>query len=405
MNQAERQKAIKQFIAEVDWEAYDYTKARGANMKFPDFTEAEMATKEPWPAKHFNKTSEWNCVHVADLNQIQEGAERRLFALYGVPVEWPRKEDDPDALYELLDGLDTDRSDGGEAWVEAMDTHGLVNDEHYQWVRGRSLGFPEALQDYEKAKQAIVLIDAALASGEGVEELFTDYCFRDEQHYAYFKKRVQKAKQKAWSAVNAVLEQTHKKLDERLEKNKAALSNELGPYKGVSLEDWALANAKLAQGGALEGLLKAMRIERPLWDEVNAEWNGRMSRDTTATIATVYGQAFTGAGQGQFGAAGKGVAASMKAGSGKDVKSGEPISFEAWVKIQAHMTAASAQGVDPNALLKQYKMTAADWGTAGGYWALKMGSNPMEYLEKFQVLSAKYAQAFATGQAGSDIDF
>jgi len=78
-------------------------------------------------------------------------------------------------------------------------------------------------------------------------------------------------------------------------------------------------------------------------------------------------------------------------GHGKDVAGADPISFEEWIKIQAHITAALAQGIDPNALLAQYKMNAADWGTAGGYWSMKMGSNPAQYLEQYQVLSAKYA--------------
>jgi hypothetical protein len=201
----ERKAKIKQFLAEVDWATYDYSKAAGANLAFPDFTDAQLAANAPWLSKRSNKTSEWAQLHVPDLNQIQDGAERRLFALYGVPIEWPNRKDAPDALNELLDGLETDRSDGGKAWVEAMDTHGLVNEEHYLWVRGRSLGFPDALRDYAKAQEAIVLIDAALASHQGLDELFTDYNFRDEQHYAYVKTRVQKAKDKAWRHFNVRL--------------------------------------------------------------------------------------------------------------------------------------------------------------------------------------------------------
>ena len=173
----------------------------------------------------------------------------------------------------------------------------------------------------------------------------------------------------------------------------------------MSLEDWAGANAQLAQAKPLAHILKVLNLEQPKWDAINAEWMARMSRDTTATIATVYGQAFTGAGQGKFAAAAKAVSTSMKSGSGKDVKGDEPISFEDWIKIQAHMNAALAQGIDPNALLKKYDLNAADWGAAGGYWALKMSSNPMEYMDKYQVLTTKYATAFTGAKAGSDIDF
>lgn len=405
MNADERRQWIQDFLEEVDWETYDYTTAPGADMKFPDFTEAQKENNPPWVPKHFNKTSGMSCVHVPDLNQIGDGAERKMFAYYGVPVEWPSKSDDPEGLSALIAELDAARAEGGKVWKQAADAHGILNDDHYEWLRGYKLGIPEGFTDYEKAKQAIVLLDAAIAKHDKVEQRLREFGFVDKKHFLYFKRWVQRAKEKAWADVNAVLQQTFKQLDERFEKNKEALKDELAPYKGVSMEAWAGANARLAQGMALEEVLAQLKIDRALWDDVNAEWNARMSRDTTATIATVYGQAFTGAGQGQFGATGQAVSASMQAGFGKDVKGGDPIPFEDWVKIQCHMTAATAQGIDANALLAQYNLKAADWGSIGGYWAQKMNSNPMEYLEKYQVLMAKFSEEFATASAGVDVEF
>jgi hypothetical protein len=398
MNKEERRATLMKFLEDVDWDTYDYTKAPGANLKFPDFTEAQLETNAPWSPKHYNKTSEWSCVHVPDLNQIAEGEERRLFALYGIPVEWPNKDEDEDALNDLVGELDDAKQEGGESWKEAMDLHGLINDEHYAWIRGRSLGFPAQLTDYEQAKKVIAEIDAD-------PEAAADHGFRDLLHFEWFKRKIAKAKANAWVQHNAILKQTFKALDDRFEKNKAALSDELSPFNGVSLEDWAGANAQLAQARPLAGILKVLGLEQPAWDAINAEWMARMSRDTTATIATVYGQAFTGAGQGKFGAAAKNVSASMKAGFGNDVAGEDPISFEDWIKIQAHMNAALAQGIDPNALLKKYDLTAADWGSAGGYWAMKMSSNPMQYMEQYTALSTRYATAFVGARAGSDIDF
>jgi hypothetical protein len=400
----ERWEKTKEIAQGMDWESYDWKKSPAADFKFPDFTETEMAKKAPWLPKHHNEVGNMTCCHVPDLNQMSDGQQRKMFALYGVPVEWPSKSDEPEQLSELLDELDQARAEGGDTWKEAMDSHGLLNDEHYQWLRHYKLGWSETLAGPGVAEKVAAEIDAAIVEGNA-EELLKEHGFRDEAHFQWFKTQVKKAKGKAWAEINVVLQETHKKLDERFEKNKEALKDELAPFKGISMEDWAGANAQLAQSKPLEGILKVLKIERPLWDEVNAEWNARMSRDTTATIATVYGQAFTGAGQGKFGAAGASVSASMKAGSGKDVAGGDPMPFEQWIKIQCHMSAASSQGVDPNAVLKQYQLTAADWGTVGGYWALKMNSNPMEYLEKYSTLSAKYSQQFAAGGAGSDIEF
>lgn len=398
MNTTDRRQEMRTFIAEIDWSSYDYTRAASADMSFPDFTEAQLATNPPWCGKHYNETSSWNCVHVPDLNQIQSGAERRLMALYGIPVQWPSRSESEDELYDLLCDLDAAQAKGGEVWSEEMDRHGLLNDEHYAWLRGRSLGVPDGLQDYEAATRAITLISRN-------PELLNELGFYDQAHFDYFKKSVSRAKAAAWTKHAALLKETFQALDERFERNKAALLNELAPYQGVSMEDWAAANAQLAQAKPLETVLQVLGIERPQWDQINAEWMARMSRDTTATVATVYGQAFTGAAQGKFAAAARNVSKSMMSGQGRDVTGEAPVSFEDWIKIQAHMNAALAQGIDPNALLADYRLKAADWGIAGGYWAMKMNSNPMEYLEQYQTLSAKYATAFSRPKAGSDIDF
>lgn len=197
MTKDERRAQLMKFLEDVDWDSYDYTKAPGANMKFPDFTDAQLETNPPWCPKHYNKVAEWNCVHVPDLNQIQEGAERRLYALYGVPVSWPSRSEDPKAVEALIKQLDAAKAAGEEPWNDAMDAHGLLNDEHYAWLRGRSLGFPDALQDYEKAKTAIAAIDAA---GKNPAALLKQHGFRDLAHFAWFKARVLKAKAKAWAS-------------------------------------------------------------------------------------------------------------------------------------------------------------------------------------------------------------
>lgn len=406
MNADEKAKKIQEFLADVDWDDYDYTQASGADLSFPDFDPSEDEdARDVWIGKHYNERSEWNCVHVPDLNRFADGAYRRLMALYGVPVRWPLKSEAEDELDDLLDEMDSARDDGDD-WEEAMDEHGILNDEHYLFMRGYSLGSPEELEDYDTAKAAMGKIEAARTDEDGDhEDEIEEAGFRDELHYDYFKARVEKAEKKAWDAHNAILKQTQAALQDQFEKNKEALKDELSPFKGISMEMWAGANARLSQGQDLAAVLAEMGVETPLWDEVNAEWNARMSRDSTATIATVYGQAFVAGGQGKFAAAGQALGASMEAGFGSAVAGEDPISFEDWIKIQAHMSAGAAQGMDASAVLAKYEMNAADWGSAGGYWAQKMNSNPMEYMTQFATLTAKYTQEFSAPSAGSDLEF
>ena len=81
------------------------------------------------------------------------------------------------------------------------------------------------------------------------------------------------------------------------------LKGEIEPVEGVSLDAWAGAQAKIASGGAVDDAIKSLGIDKAKWERVSAEWNARMSRDTTTTIATAYGKAFMASGQGGHGAA------------------------------------------------------------------------------------------------------
>jgi len=401
-----RNEMVKKFVDEVDWNSYDYTAEPGADMNFSDFPEDDDSDRPIWVSKHYNTTGHWNCVHVCDLNQIKSGAYRKMLALYGVPVSWPSKDEDEDVLEEVIETIDDAREEGGDAYAEALDQHGLLNDEHYVWLRGYKLGRPEAFEDYDTAKDAIDKIEAAKADeDEDLDDVLDEFEIKDEIHYEYLKKEIEQAEKRTYAAYNAVLTQTHAFLQDRFEKHKEALSDELSPYKGMSMEQWASINAQLSQGEDLNALISGAGLEAPEWDDINTEWNERMSRDSTATIATVYGQAFTGGGQGQFGAAAEAVSASMASGSGSDVTGEDPISFEDWVKITEHMNAGAAQGMDSSAILGQYNLNPADWGTIGGYWGQKMNANPMQYIGDYQKFQEKYSQQFTAAGSHADVEF
>ncbi len=160
----------------------------------------------------------------------------------------------------------------------------------------------------------------------------------------------------------------------------------LDPVEGVSLQDWAGLQAAIASGGDAFALVANAGIDKDRWDRVSAEWNARMATDTTATIATAYGNAFAGAGQGQFGAA---AAAAAGAGPGGD-PGAEPVPFERFVEIQEAVAAGYARGEDGNALLAQFGLTAADWGNLGMYWNKKMQAEMTRYHQLFTEYSAKY---------------
>src|SRR6187401_996959 len=82
----------------------------------------------------------------------------------------------------------------------------------------------------------------------------------------------------------------------------------LDPVEGITLEQWAGANAALASGTSTEDAIKSIGVDMPKWDRVNAEWLTRMKNDMTFTIATKYAAAFNTTAKGNLGS-GAGISA------------------------------------------------------------------------------------------------
>jgi hypothetical protein len=183
------------------------------------------------------------------------------------------------------------------------------------------------------------------------------------------------------------------------------LAGELAPVEGVSLQQWAQAQAGVASGKDVNQLIAGLGIDQAKWDRVSAEWMARMSRDTTATIATEYGKAFSSGGQGAFGAAGAAGVAGMAGGD-----TGQPpITLEQWVEIMEAQNAAATQGRDANQVLANYGMNAMAWSNVSSWWSTHFSQNAMknggELHQRFSQLSDYYKQKFSQPSADGDLNF
>lgn len=159
----------------------------------------------------------------------------------------------------------------------------------------------------------------------------------------------------------------------------------LEPVEGVSCEQWAQLNAQVAQGGDLDQLIAQVGMDRAKWDRVSGEWNARMSSDTSMTVTSIYGAAFT-AGAGQF--AGHAATAAQEGVLG-DLGS-EPMPFEKMIEIECAVAAASERGEDVMQVFTQFGINAADFGAIGMYWSKKIQQDAMGYHQKRTELEAHY---------------
>lgn len=182
----------------------------------------------------------------------------------------------------------------------------------------------------------------------------------------------------------------------------------LAPIEGVTIELYAWIAARQAQGldaAGLAALVAQHGLDLATWDRASAGWNDRMSKDTTATIATIYGQAFLGAGQGQFGGAAQAV--SNHAYSGAAAGGEAPMAFGDMCEIQGAIQAWSATGQDVNGMLAStFRMNAAEFAAVHTWWLTQLAAD----VSKFETYNARVQAAQRTyegggAKAGSDVDF
>jgi hypothetical protein len=167
----------------------------------------------------------------------------------------------------------------------------------------------------------------------------------------------------------------------------------LSPIEGVSCEQWARMQAQLAGGGNLDQLLAQAGMDRPKWDRVSAEWMTRMSTDTSMAITTVYGNAFSSGGAGQYS---QQATQAVTQGVGGNVGA-EPVPFETYVHVMVAQNAAYQKGQDANAVLAQFGMTALDWSNIGAYWSKKTQQEAMKYHQLMIEYQAKYEGMYGLG--------
>jgi hypothetical protein len=167
----------------------------------------------------------------------------------------------------------------------------------------------------------------------------------------------------------------------------------LEPFEGISLEQWAGVNAKMASGIAIDEAIKDIGVDMPKWDRVNAEWLTRMKNDTSFTISTKYAAAFNTTATGNLGS-GAGISA-------------DSIPFEKYVESMVAQDVLGKQGRDAQDVLKDFGMTVADYSNVSSYWTGKMMSD-FSLAGKMAQLDAEFRKKYESmkgGDAHGDLEF
>ncbi|WP_159090674.1 DUF6620 family protein [Aquimarina aquimarini] len=333
-------------ISRMDWENYDFNTWPGADLSYPDLD--EDVNYDVWPFKPNLDEPHW-----INLNDIASGISR-----YG----YANRLEMPDEIV----GLDHEEAK-----------------KIFEGIKGIQNSHPEEFSTQ-----------------------INTYGFTDENHFLWATLALESSEEQAYEAADALLREATDKLNAEMDAQIEAAESGglLDPISGIDMQTWAAANAKIAGGMDLEEVLKIIGTEKPIWDEVSAEWNARMSQDTTYAIVKVYGDAFTNSDIGLFAQTNADQQTSTDAITGDSALDKVKEDFELYIKIMCHQSMGSTQGKDAASILQEYGLSVSDWGMVGAHWTPKMATDT-RMAQKMGEYMEKYNAEFASAKAGDDIDF
>ena len=154
------------------------------------------------------------------------------------------------------------------------------------------------------------------------------------------------------------------------------MSSILEPFEGVTLEDWATANAKMVSGSTKDEICGLLGIDAPKWDRVNEEWLARMKNDKTFTLSMKYASVFNNTAAGNL-------------PKKKDFTE-NTYPLEKYVEVMVAMEFLGKQGRDAQDVLKDFGLTVADYSNLSSYYTKKIFLSPMGIGMKFQNLMMEY---------------
>ncbi len=245
---------------------------------------------------------------------------------------------------------------------------------------------------------------------ESRAEIMERYGIRDRSHWQDVKESNYTVLVRKYGTIEEVSQREMNWRSGQMQKHQqgntaaAAAKGELDPVEGITLEAWAAINAAIVGGANTDDLLKGAGIDKARWDRVSAEWNARMSRDTTFAITTVYGNAFQAASKGKYGDYAREANAARAAN--RDVTMEPPISWEQYYELMYEQAYASAQGKDAIASLKAAGLTVADWTDLGSFMGYYFNRNGVRKWKEYEAIHKKVEEKLKAKYAGvkADVD-
>lgn len=130
------------------------------------------------------------------------------------------------------------------------------------------------------------------------------------------------------------------------------------PVHGVTFEEWAAANARLANQQPQAEVLAVLGVGAGQWEQVNSEFLAALQQSGGGSpLMRRYAEIFAQPAVGRF--------------AGQDDQprvENKLASWEDYARVQAHLTVASEYGEDPQKILAEHNLTVYEFSQETGRW-------------------------------------
>ncbi len=158
------------------------------------------------------------------------------------------------------------------------------------------------------------------------------------------------------------------------------------PVNGVTFEEWASANGRLANKQNEAQVLAVLGLNKQSFEAVNVAFTEAMKKSqSNGDIMRVFGEAFGDPNRGRFAKTEQ-----------VDIE-GKLATLDDYARVQGHLQAATKLKIDPATVLEEHNLTPYEYSQEAGRWvramameARKDASNTLKYRDAIDRYEQEY---------------
>jgi hypothetical protein len=146
------------------------------------------------------------------------------------------------------------------------------------------------------------------------------------------------------------------------------------PVNGITFEEWAAGNARLANNQPMAEMLRVLGVDEKTWNATNDAFLAELKKgDPAGPVYRRYAEVFADPAVGRF----------RQAKDAPTVQ-GKLATFEDYARVQAHLSVGARAGDDPQKILREHDLTVYEFSQETKPWVQAMakaaGSDKMDEM-------------------------